>query len=106
MLSRIAAAGAAPVVFLLPSKESVYRHRYRELFDETYLGIEQRAYARLRGIAQARGATVLDLTPAFRGEGREPPTYLPIDPHWNAAGHALAAKRMAAALEAVAAAIP
>ena len=106
MLSRIAAAGAAPVVFLLPSKESVYRHRYRELFDETYLGIEQRAYARLRGIAQARGATVLDLTPAFRGEGREPPTYLPIDPHWNAAGHALAAKHMAAALEAVAAAIP
>ncbi len=100
LLDRIAAAGAAPAVFLLPSKESVYLRLYRELFDAAYLGIEERAYARLREIAQARGAATLDLTPVFRGEGREPPTYLPIDPHWNAAGHALAAKHMAAALEA------
>ena len=101
MLRRIAAAGAAPAVFLLPSKESVYFRRYAELFDESYLGIEERAYARLVGIARAQGAAALDLTPAFRSAGREPAAYFAIDPHWNAAGHALAAEHMAAALEAV-----
>lgn len=104
MLRRIAAAGAVPAVFLLPSKESVYFRRYAELFDESYLGIEERAYARLVGIARAQGAAALDLTPAFRSAGRQPAAYFAIDPHWNAAGHALAAKHMAAALEAVPAA--
>ena len=104
MLRRIAAAGAAPAVFLLPSKESVYRDRYRELFDDSYLGIEERAYARLGAIARAQGAAVRDLTPAFRAEGRRPAAYFAVDPHWNAAGHALAAKHMAPALEAILAA--
>jgi len=98
MLKSIQSNGATPVVFLLPSKESTYRAEYVALFSADYLQIEERAHARLGNIAADLGVATLDLTPVFRAQGRKPTTYFQIDPHWNAAGHHLAATSMEPAL--------
>ena len=60
-----------------------------------------RVFARL--LAE-RGIPTVDLTPAFQARAKEPaPLYLPVDRHWNAAGHQFAADfiapRVAALLE-------
>ncbi len=94
MLRSIRAAGATPVVFLLPSKESTYFAEYTRLFGSDYLAIEERAYASLGKIAAGLGVEALDLTHAFRAQRDGPPGYLRIDPHWNAAGHRQAAQSM------------
>jgi hypothetical protein len=42
-----------------------------------------------------QGIDVLDLLPTFREEGRRRRLYRPCDSHWNVAGNALAAERLA-----------
>jgi hypothetical protein len=49
-------------------------------------------------IAQAEDVPVLDLTPVFAEAADGETLTLPGDPHWNAAGHRLAAGRVASEL--------
>jgi len=51
--------------------------------------------ARLAEIATAAKAPVLDLLPAFERQTDPVSLYFPLDKHWTAAGHALAAEEMA-----------
>ena len=98
LIRGVKAAGATPIVFLLPSKESTYALDYASLFDAYYLEIEQRAFANLVALAENEGVLGVDLTDALRQQARVAPAYLAIDPHWNAAGHRAAARRMEAHL--------
>ena len=55
---------------------------------------------RLRRFGDAAGVPVIDLLPVFRA-ARDRPLYFVRDGHWTAAGHALAADKLATAVEAL-----
>lgn len=81
------------VIFLFPSKESAYLSHYEHLFPDgiDYLGNEEEGYRRLCRIAFEQGVKCIDLTESFRKQARERILYFQSDPHWNEAGHQLAA---------------
>ena len=66
---------------------------------EDDLDLERPARVTREGL-EARGVAVIDLLPALVAAEREAPTYAPRDSHWNARGNAIAARVIAAGLEA------
>ena len=53
----------------------------------------------LSDLFEREGLRYIDLLPSFAEEATHQALYLPLDGHWNAAGHALAAQRLAEPLE-------
>jgi hypothetical protein len=101
-LQRICAArGMTALVVEVPAEQQVdpaaraaWLARFGLDASELDFGLPNR---RLAELARAAGLAVYDLTPAFAAAiqaGARP--YLRGDPHWNAAGHALAAHTLAA----------
>lgn len=99
MVERAEAQGVEVVVALLPSKESTYVSDYERLFGGDYLENERLGYERLANVAQQAGATVVNLTGAFRERANER-LYFEYDAHFNAAGHALTAATLQPAVAA------
>jgi hypothetical protein len=77
-----------------PAARAAWLARFGLDASELDFGLPNR---RLAELARAAGLAVYDLTPAFAAAvqaGAKP--YLRGDPHWNAAGHALAAHTLSA----------
>lgn len=96
-------AGATLAVFAVPSKlqaTPAYRSLVRDRFPEMDLDFE-RPHRRLATICEDAGIPFLDLLPEFlaRSESGAVLYHLHEDSHWNEAGHALAAERVAGWLE-------
>lgn len=84
---------ATLLVSLFPSKESVYKSEYIQLFPGDYLYNEEVGYARICNIAYEQGIECVDLTPIFRGlANKGEKLYFDKDPHWNELGHKIAAE--------------
>lgn len=94
LLRYIRDQNVTPLVFLLPSKESAYKDEYLRLFPGDYLEIEETGFRRLGEIAAELDVSCTDLTAAFRRATKTTNTYFQRDPHWNQAGHRLAAAEM------------
>jgi len=81
------------VILIVPSKEQVYWDQFQQVasFPASY-NIDQLTEP-LRQFCATAKTHCLDLTPVFRAEARAgKQLYFPIDIHWNAAGHILAAQ--------------
>lgn len=105
-IDRLAARhGAGFVLFTVPARIQV-DPGYRELIDGLYPGLQMDVLAPGRVLAElvgSRGVRVLDLVPAFQrhlDSGEGPLHFQRRDRHWNAAGHRLAAREVAAYLRA------
>lgn len=83
----------ATVICLFPSKASVYNREYGDFFPDTtaYLDIEKEGYRRMCEVAARYEVPCVDLTMGFRAQAAKRRLYFDIDPHWNEAGHSLAA---------------
>jgi hypothetical protein len=96
------AAAADFLVFTVPGMAEVdrdYQESVRSRFPT--LGLElERSNAEVALACSQHGVEVLDLLPAFRAaqEGGRTRLHHPGDRHWNAAGHRLAAREVAAYL--------
>jgi hypothetical protein len=55
----------------------------------------------LHAYASSRGTPLIDLTPAFRSQGRDGGLYLPLDTHYNAAGNRIATEVIGDALDSI-----
>jgi hypothetical protein len=81
------------VIINVPSKEQVYWQQFRQVASlPSGYNVDQLVEP-LRQFCEQEELYCLDLTSAFRVEaaqGRQ--LYFPVDIHWNAAGHALAAQ--------------
>ncbi|MBX3178033.1 MAG: SGNH/GDSL hydrolase family protein [Candidatus Hydrogenedentes bacterium] len=99
----VESAGATLAVFTVPSKlQAIPAHRsaVRERYPDMALDFE-RPHKRLAAICEEAGIPFLDLLPDFLAQS-ESGTVLYHqfeDSHWNEAGHALAAERVAAWLK-------
>lgn len=88
------------LVFMLPSKESVYQDLYEKHFAPGYLKNEQQGYQRLCAIAREKQVTCVDLTTTLRAHRpAEGYLYFARDAHWNSSGHRVAADAMLPVLE-------
>lgn len=86
LMREIRAAGAKPVLILMPAKQVVLLGKR--------LPAPSVAFAPVVAAAKAEGATVLDLTDAMRAANKTRDPYFVKDAHPNAWGHAAAAKAM------------
>jgi hypothetical protein len=85
-------AGATLVIIIVPSKEQVYWDQFEQLatFPPNF-DVDQMIEP-VRDFCSLNKVYCLDLTEAFRVEARRGrQLYFPIDIHWNAQGHAVAA---------------
>jgi lysophospholipase L1-like esterase len=82
------------IIFLLPSKESVYKQDYQRLFGAKYLMNEELGYQRLCHFAGKNGIRCIDLTPVFRARAAEKCPYIKKGVHWNDIGNEIAAESM------------
>jgi lysophospholipase L1-like esterase len=101
LLARVAerAGDARLLVMYVPSRNAVSRQRFRELFGDGPELDWSRPAERLGEIADSLGALYLDLNPAFRAvPDPETRLFLVNNGHWNAAGHAVAARAAAGRL--------
>jgi lysophospholipase L1-like esterase len=102
-MQRTAEAGSARLlVFTVPARPQVDTE-YAALLDRRYptLALDPPAVnARLVALAAEHGVELLDLLPAFQAAAADGAVLHNViaDDHWNAAGHALAAERVAEAL--------
>jgi lysophospholipase L1-like esterase len=101
----VEAHGARPLVVYVPTVMEVDERAW-DLTRATY-GLQEsqwdrgRVLARLREIARSLGLPLLDLTPNLRAanSGWLGGPYYPRDGHWNASGHRVAARDVAAFLQ-------
>lgn len=91
--AQVEQSGAQLVILIVPAKEQVYAAQFRQVSDLP-AGIDpDHLVAPLREFCRAEKLPCLDLTATFRADvGQGPQRYFPLDIHWNAAGHALAAE--------------
>jgi hypothetical protein len=81
------------IIVTVPSKEQVYWDQFQQVatFPPDY-DIDQLVEP-LRQFCTSENLRCLDLTSTFRAEAQKgQQLYFPVDIHWNAAGHALAAQ--------------
>lgn len=96
------AHGAMLVVVAIPAREQVEDSYWQEM--KNRFGLREDALARdlpqqkLAAWAARTGAPLIDLLPDFRAAPAATPLYFRDDPHWNTAGHALAARLLRADL--------
>jgi hypothetical protein len=85
--------GAELVIILVPSKEQVYWEQFRQVTSlPPDYNIDQLVEP-VRLFCLEGKLHCLDLTPVFRAEAAKgQQLYFPVDIHWNAQGHALAAQ--------------
>jgi hypothetical protein len=83
------AAGRDAVVLIIPS---------RLLWCGDNRNIEQRIHGHFIKITQEAGLKIVDLRPALEKGGRPLNYYFLGDPHWNARGHAVAARELSKAI--------
>ncbi len=97
------AAGAEPLLMVIPSRLQYVREKCGP--GEKCLPMDGEALdwgkpgRRLRAFAEARGLKLLDLLPVFEAREDRDALNLPLDGHWNAAGHGVAAEALGARLE-------
>ena len=102
MASLCCQAGAELVVILIPSKEFVYLPLAHDLLDEE---LRRRLepgwhWNLVAQHCQKRGIPTVTLGPAMQAAtGQGSTLYFKTNAHWNAAGHRLAAQRIAATLD-------
>ena len=98
MRAEAAAHGAGFAVVAIPAREQVEAAYWQDLqtrFGLRAADLDRDAPQRHLAVWSARtGASLIDLLPGFRAAAG-PPLYLPHDPHWTPAGHALAAHLIA-----------
>ena len=97
-------AGARLVIFTVPAQHEVEPQTMEKVRSDFYapelLCLDQApAYSRLGAVAGRLGIEYVNLLPDFRQEAGNGTKLFRSDRHWNAAGHALAARRIAAVLE-------
>jgi hypothetical protein len=97
-------AGARLVIFTVPAQHEVEPRTMERVKSEFYapdlLCLDQApAYSRLEAIAGRLGIEYVNLLPDFRREANNGTDLFRSDRHWNAAGHALAARRLAPLLD-------
>lgn len=94
MRREASAAGAKLVVALAPSNAHTY--------PETIPAVETRRFQVIRDLGARESIPVIDLVPAFRDAARvngRTELHYARDRHWNAAGHAVAARELARQIE-------
>jgi lysophospholipase L1-like esterase len=92
LIRRIDAASGELLVVFVPSKKAMDPRQFRELFGEGP-GLDwNRPATRLAEICRSLDIDFLDLNPVFREHEDPASLFLVNDGHWNAAGHALAAR--------------
>ena len=110
LLEEIRAAGARPVLMIIPDELQVDRQLLETVLEATGRTAAvydlERPQRALRALCTAEGVTCVDLLPAFREAAPRTRLYRPRDSHWNAAGNALAAEILARELAAKASAVP
>ena len=86
-------SGATLVILIVPSKEQVYWEQFRQVAAlPTGYNVDQ-IIEPVRQFCARKSVHCLDLTEPFRAEAnRGKQLYFSIDIHWNAQGHALAAR--------------
>jgi len=101
--SVVTESGARLVIFTVPAQHEVEPQtmdRVRsDFYDPELLCLDQApAYSRLGAITESLGIEYVNLLPDFRREAGSGTDLFRSDRHWNAAGHALAARRLASVL--------
>ena len=102
--ARVKASGRRFAVILIPTKEQVLDGYIEALMERTGVSpsdIDVFGYRDyLLRVLNEKGVEVLDLTPFFDhpAQGTTADYYFQADGHWNAAGHALAAQKLAEVL--------
>ncbi len=96
------AHGAELVVVAIPAREQVEESYWKEIQQRFGLAESQLErdlpQRKLAEWSSRTGTPLIDLLPAFRAAPHDKPLYYRLDPHWNAAGHALAAQVIRAEL--------
>jgi hypothetical protein len=97
-------AGARLVIFSVPAQHEVEPETMEKvrsgLAAPELLCLDQApAYKRLGAVAERLGIEYVNLLPDFRREAGAGTDLFRSDRHWNAAGHALAARRVASVLD-------
>ncbi len=102
MQAAVQAHGARLVVVAMPTRDQVEDQYWQEM--KTLYGLQDTQLVRdlpqqkLAAWSAQSGATLVDLYPAFVRAAQSQTLYYHTDPHWNPAGHALAAQEIRAAL--------
>jgi hypothetical protein len=95
----VARAYAGFLLVSIPIRMQVEDAEWAEFEKAAGRPLDREAIQRhLAGWASARDVPFVDLLPALRDASRQQPVYFRIDAHWNARGHALAAREILAAL--------
>jgi len=84
-------SGRDALLLIIPA-----RHLWRGDNIET----ENRIHSAFVGLLREAGLEVLDLKPALEAQGEPLSCYFKTDPHWNARGHAVAARELFKAIQA------
>jgi len=84
-------AGREAVILIIPS---------RNLWHGDYILTEQRVHETFVRMLREAGLNVLDVRPMMEASGDPLSCYFKTDPHWNARGHAIAARELFKAINA------
>jgi len=95
-------AGAEPLLVVIPTQMQYDGEKWEAV--RRQFGLESNGFdlekpdQALQGFARGQGLAVLDLLPALKEARQAGALNLPVDGHWNAAGHEVAAEALASAL--------
>ena len=96
------AAGAEPVLVVIPTDLQYGQEKWQETVE--MFGLRESDFdlkkpeQRLQAFAAENGVPYVDLLPALAEENRKQALHLPLNGHWNACGHGVAAAVISEAL--------